>query len=116
MARRNGIPSGAFMASFSSAGRIAAPMICCNCQTKAARWNSLYCSDACHRVFLDVAAAVQRMLTPKESTPANLSTCDSCYQQRTTVLAKVGGRERELCQSCDDANTAKRNHILKGIN
>ena len=63
MRRRNGIPAGAFMASFSSAGRdvmasfssartfSAAPK-CCNCQTKAARWNSIYCSDACGREFL----------------------------------------------------------------
>jgi hypothetical protein len=52
MAARKGIPAGAFMASFSSAGRIAAPRTCCNCQTKAARWNSIYCSDACEREFL----------------------------------------------------------------
>jgi hypothetical protein len=53
MARRKGIPAGAFMASFSSAGRIAAPAAkCCNCQTQPARWNSIYCSDACGREFL----------------------------------------------------------------
>jgi hypothetical protein len=98
MARRNGIPAAAFMASFSSAGRLApaqlqeqadiaarltalglriltaeksieyrdasnakrvaaiarmaAPRTCCNCETKAARWNSIYCSDACEREFL----------------------------------------------------------------
>ena len=53
MRRRNGIPAAAFMASFSSAGRITAPArLCCNCQTKAARWNSIYCSDTCSREFL----------------------------------------------------------------
>jgi hypothetical protein len=51
MAARKGIPAAAFMATFSSAGHIAEPRTCCNCQT-AARWNSIYCSDACEREFL----------------------------------------------------------------
>jgi hypothetical protein len=100
MARRKGISAGAFMASFSSAGRlapeqlqeqaviaarltalglpvltaaksleyrdaidarrlaaiarIAAPKACCNCKTQAARWDSIYCSDACRREFLTI--------------------------------------------------------------
>jgi hypothetical protein len=64
MAARKGIPAAAFMASFSSAGRIS---ICVACQTKAAPDNSLYCSDACRREFLTVVECAKRILTPKES-------------------------------------------------
>jgi len=35
-----------------AAMRKPARMICCNCQTTAARWNSLYCSESCKREFL----------------------------------------------------------------
>jgi hypothetical protein len=53
MRRRNGIPAGAFMASFSSAGRVLAPAAkCVNCKAQAARHDSLYCSEPCRRQFL----------------------------------------------------------------
>jgi len=52
MAARKGIPAGAFMASFSSAGRPARAAKCVNCEANPARWNSIYCSDACEREFL----------------------------------------------------------------
>jgi len=52
MAARKGIPAGAFMASFSSAGRIAEPEYCVNCNKQVARWDSIYCSESCKREFL----------------------------------------------------------------
>jgi hypothetical protein len=49
--KRKGIPAAAFMASFSSAGHSATER-CVNCNTKPARWDSIYCSDACKAQFL----------------------------------------------------------------
>jgi hypothetical protein len=50
---KKGISAAAFMACFSSAGRdIAGPKVCCNCKLNRARWDSIYCSDACKTQFL----------------------------------------------------------------
>jgi len=54
MTKKNkGIPAGAFWASFSAAGRIdiAAPRPCAHCKSKQARWDSIYCSEACKQAF-----------------------------------------------------------------
>jgi hypothetical protein len=49
MSRNKGISAGAFMASFSSAGR---DISCLNCKTRDARPDSIYCSEACRSAFL----------------------------------------------------------------
>ena len=49
---KQGIPAAAFMASFSSAGRIdAGPKVCVHCKANRARWDSIYCSDHCKTQF-----------------------------------------------------------------
>ena len=48
--QRKGIPAAAFLATFSSPRHDARQ--CVNCKVQAARWDSIYCSDACSREFL----------------------------------------------------------------
>jgi len=52
--KKQGISATAWFAGFSAAGRldaIAAPRVCAKCKVKMARWDSLWCSDACKKAF-----------------------------------------------------------------
>jgi hypothetical protein len=40
------------LAAFRKPSPLAGALRCCNCKAKAARWNSLWCSDSCKRAFL----------------------------------------------------------------
>jgi hypothetical protein len=53
--KRHATPASAFMAHFSAAGRIAHvnPKMCVHCKRNRARWDSIYCSEHCHKQFLD---------------------------------------------------------------
>jgi hypothetical protein len=51
MTTKKNITAAAFMATFSSAGRIANKR-CVACKHEPARWDSIYCSDRCRREFL----------------------------------------------------------------
>jgi hypothetical protein len=84
MRRRNGIPAGAFMASFSSAGRLAPAAECVNCKAQPARHDSIYCSEPCRREFL---------LFPE-------------YAKRTQVAcANCGATQRDVVDGAPFLNT-----------
>jgi hypothetical protein len=67
MATRKGMPAGAFMASFSSAGRVTAPQACVNCKTQPTRHDSIYCSDPCRREFLIFPEYAKRTLNQENN-------------------------------------------------